>query len=409
MLLTTDQLLPRLEELVEKADRIDMAVAWVSPCDALETILSFANRGMPLRAVVGTYGSGTVPAALRKLHCRASLRLAKSKAGIFHPKLYLFHCKRRCVAWFGSANLSSGGFQLNDELVLESVDRGDAADWFEKLWNSLPEDPSDAIDKYEENWKPPLWAGSGSVEDKATASEELTGTAASLSNWSSYVDAIATADRHWSARWNTDNRPVTGEVESWLSTIILGHEVVRRPSWDQLSREDRHILLGLSTYGLLGSMKGARGANYIFNNNSISCKRTRERIRRALRPVVECSPNSFAETACVFVRELEDTDNFGGAIATRFLALARPDLAISVNNGSRERLAKLSNLPSSMIALSPSGRRSSYRDLLQWFESQAWYTNPRPRNAYEKLLAENRTALFDAFVYKPTRKKCGVK
>jgi hypothetical protein len=45
------------------------------------------------------------------------------------------------------------------------------------------------------------------------------------------------------------------------------------------------------------------------------------------------------------------------------------------------------------------GGAQSYIDLLQWFEQKAWYSNPAPQSAYERLLASARAALVDAFVY----------
>jgi hypothetical protein len=100
--------------------------------------------------------------------------------------------------------------------------------------------------------------------------------------------------------------------------------------------------------------------------------------------------------------KLEQIHGFGGALATRFLALARPDRAISVNNGSRARLSKLTGLPPTSLAHAPHGRANSYMDLLRWFEQQGWYSNPNPKDVRERLLANARAALFDALVYEPT-------
>jgi hypothetical protein len=90
---------------------------------------------------------------------------------------------------------------------------------------------------------------------------------------------------------------------------------------------------------------------------------------------------------------------FAGGFSTRLVALARPDRAVSVNGGSSAQLAKLTGLPKTSLNHPPHGRARSYLDLLRWFEKQAWYSNPSAQDAFERMLANARAALFDALVY----------
>lgn len=158
-------------------------------------------------------------------------------------------------------------------------------------------------------------------------------------------------------------------------------------------------MLGRHPYGLLGAMGGAGHANNVFrvaNRQHLQIRRT---IREALQPVIDADDDIFAQRACDFIQIVDRIEGFGGAIATRFLALARPDRAISVNRGSKRRLAELTGLPENSLAHVPHGRARPYLDLLRWFEERPWYSDPTPQNAFERLLASTRAALVDAFVY----------
>ena len=98
--------LARFIELVDKARRIDIVVAWASSCDEIEAL---AASAADIRAVVGTSENSTNPSTLRHLNEFANLRIPPNNPPrIFHPKYYLFHGEKT-VCWVGSANLTKGG------------------------------------------------------------------------------------------------------------------------------------------------------------------------------------------------------------------------------------------------------------------------------------------------------------
>jgi PLD-like domain len=401
MLLTRDKLLERLDHQLESARQIDVAVAWACECDALDRLRLFARNGGSLRAIIGISGNATQPSALRTIQKCGQLRIATRVERLFHPKFYLFHGNAQRIGWIGSANLTRPGFQQNEEIVFEFLDDdGKALEWFNDQWNTLGD--CDAIlGEYEQNWKPP--SPPPRTPDpyrKPVGEGEIYDLAGGLTDWSSFVAAIAEADEYWSTVLpQSGDRPVTGEGTSWLETITRGRAVAHREDWSELSEDDRHLLLGRHPYGLLGGMGGAGHANNVFrvaNRQHLQIRRT---IREALQPAIDADDDIFAQRACDFIATVSGIEGFGGAIATRFLALARPDRAISVNRGSKTRLAELTGLPENSLSNAPHGRARSYLDLLRWFESQAWYSNPTPENAFERLLASARAALVDAFVY----------
>ncbi len=72
--------------------------------------------------------------ALRTLSEIGELRLVDATRR-FHPKVFLFRGSGRLVAWIGSANFTSGGFGMNEEVLFETTDAQTVAGWFDQLWN----------------------------------------------------------------------------------------------------------------------------------------------------------------------------------------------------------------------------------------------------------------------------------
>lgn len=407
MLLTQEKLLPRFEEQLRTAARVDLATAWMSFGGAFSALHGFAMaKPGSLRAIVGTAGTASHPRALRLIRQAAQLRLPVATP-LFHPKLIVFHRPGGTVVWVGSANLTRCGFEQNTEIVAELADSdGEARAWFDAAWDALDEDCGAYLDRYEANWKP-----SGSIDGAdlrpPPSHDALWALARGLTDWPSFVRALKVASPFWRSKFNCS---VDGEASSWLNTISLGMEITRRASWDDLSNVDYHVLLGIEDvagpvlgYGLLGSMQGAGEVKSVFLRSNPANRTIRDAIRSSLQLPIQASDAAFPEAAVEFIRRVSALDRFGPAVATRLLALARPDLAVSVNNGSRPGLAHLSGLPASALSKVPSGPRArSYADLLAFLSTKDWYRNPQPSNRYERTLANARGALLDCLVYVPT-------
>jgi hypothetical protein len=355
---------------------------------------------------VGISGNATDPAALRALQTVGILRIPDDPP-LFHPKIFLFYRNDGTVAWIGSTNLSRSAFQQNVELVCEFEDDGSATRWFEEKWTALRRNPSPIIDQYERAWSPASFSvGKPITPEKPVSQTELRRLAVEIDDWPSFVRALRVADRYWKKRIRLS---VDGEMMSWLNTITLGTAIVTRESWRHLSKDDYRLIMGIEKkvgeveigYGLLGSMKAADDAKNIFNEASANSLAIRRKIRDALQPVIQATPAAFPDATAAFMRTVFSIGRIGGGTATRLIALARPDLGVSVNRGSRDGLAAMSKLPASSLDKMPSGPRArSYVDLLRYLMQQPWYSNPTPRNEYERTLASARAALLDSLVYR---------
>jgi hypothetical protein len=191
---------------------------------------------------------------------------------------------------------------------------------------------------------------------------------------------------------------VLGAERSWLETIASGQALLAARDWRHLSAEEINILLGYrksnqGAWGLLGSMKGAAKAVGLF----LGKPRIRDTVRKALDPVLNAEgETAFIKAACRAIENIAALERFGTAIATRFITLARPDMAVSVNAMSAGGFASLASVP----ATAPlQAHPRNYEKLLRWIYEQPWYSASMPSESMEREAWSARAALLDCFVY----------
>ena len=408
-LIGRDLLLQRFEELAAQAKRIDVAVAWARPCDAIEA-LARAAEGADIRAIVGISGNVTNPTTLRRLNEFAALRVVPDgKASrIFHPKYYCFHGERT-ICWIGSANLTRGGFGGNNELVHEfELKRKDDRKWFESLWVGLEPDPQPAIGEYEKNYKPPKRTLRPPHGLGTTGPNPQRPSLADIETWGDFIEGLRAYDTYYRHHVDPDGPDgifdVLGETHSWLHTINTAREIIRRKDWTNLTQRECLILRGKKddegAWALLGGVRA--GGEYVFNpTNMPAAGSIRMQIWKQIFQVLQAGPNEVATVATgamMAIKQLkhvEDARNsIGPAAATRWLALARPDCMVSVNKASASGLGKASGLPRNT-----NGLAKKYADLLAWLHDRRWFKARQPDDPEERDIWNCRAALVDVFVY----------
>jgi HKD family nuclease len=412
-LLNGKTLLHEFRQLVRQASEIDVAVAWACAGSALELLQEAAARGVRLRAIVGLAGDISQPEALTALKDAGALRLAdgavarNAPGGLFHPKVFVFRDKvGRSAGWIGSANLSDNGFIRSMEAVFEVSPAAQLEGWFEELWNTLPADSSAALDAYKKSRKRPMPPGGNraSTEENApTALPDLRDLKSA--DWAGYMHALSVADAYWRfhAADEFDGKfSVLAEAFSWVDTISTARIPIGRKSWDQLPDHDLRVLLGIGgpqgSWGLLGSMRRAVRAKGIFYGPSAAHKAARGRLRAALVPFVEASGvDASIAAALTCLEQMSAEHGISQGVATRLMACARPDIAISVNGGSAPNLGLVAGLPSSPSSLAST---RNYERLLRWVVEQPWYDTPQPADAWPAMIWGMRAALIDCFVYR---------
>ena len=404
-LLTHPNILKAFQEHLEKAQKIDLAIAWVTNSSALELLCNYVSqRKLKVRALVGIDTNYTQPIALQGLAKLANVRVVKSEQGIFHPKMYLFYMKRKMVVWVGSANFTDSGLNNNEELVSEfDSSHEEAKQWFEKRWRTVSDfESKKLIEEYAKTWRPVGTSNISTATRNADDSQLLSMSKIKLQcDWTNYLQQLKARDLYWQNRSQAWKYPfsVLGDSASYLETIADGHAITRYSSWDKLSYQEVVMLLGLSdeygVRGLLGSMRGAGQVKHVF----LETKASNLKIRRAILAAVQATINTTSQSAYISaaksaLEKITSHNRFGMGVATRFLALARPDMAISLNKASQYGLATFSGLaPTTLKEI------RNYIKLLQWMGAQEWYVSSAPTDPWEKSIWEKRAALIDAFVY----------
>ena len=211
-----------------------------------------------------------------------------------------------------------------------------------------------------------------------------------VADWNGYLKALEQCDSWWKCRVK-DKFSVLGKSRCWEETIRELHVVVKK-DWERLAEDEKKRLLGLrgvdEEWALLGRMRGP-GFNAIFSNENNS-----KTAQDAISEVVVADCKDFPDVAVDAYKEITRIKQVGKGIATRLLALARPDCIVSFNNESRAGLEEYLGL-SFPDQLPPEG----YRILLRSLYEKPWFNVPRPQDPCESSIWSMRAALIDCFVY----------
>lgn len=398
-LLTRLEIMKKLEKYVNIADGIDLAIAWITNSSGLGMLQNQAKqRQLKIRAIVGIDTNFTHPIALDELNKIADLRVVKSTQGIFHPKMYIFHLPNEKVVWIGSANFTNSGLNINEELVAEfKSSNNEAIQWFNQRWESIPLDKSkEMMEVYINNWLPP-----SSISNKDTTISDVSNQEINLNcSWAQYLEQLKDRNEYWiysSKEWDSPFS-IFGDYSSYCAVIADGHAITKYETWDNLTKQQATMLLGLDNsygvHGLLGSMRGAGYAKSVFLSNNKEHLITRRTILNAIQNTMNISnQEDYIDAVRDAFEVITGYEGFAKGVATRLLTLARPDMAISLNSASEEGLSSFSGLAPSTL-----GTPDNYVKLLKWMYNLDWYKSPAPLDPWEKSIWDKRAALIDAFV-----------
>ncbi len=391
------------------AARIDIASAWATPTESLNALAeAVKRRGISVRSIIGISDRATHPDALSSLQEAGALRIAGDPP-LFHPKIYIFYGQAKAVAWIGSANFTSaGGFghqyqqgvRCNTETLFETRAFEAAAEWFEKIWNSYQEVCSEQLEEYREKYKkkppaPPLnrIVQAPSAIDPPHPHIFLK----EAQDWGGYVRALKKCDEWW-RRHRDGQLSVLSKTDSWFHTITNLRPVAESEDWSQLGADECDKLLGRiggeGRWALLGNMRGAAKACSSFKKN----RDIRREIGEIVGLVINATDHEFPQCAVEAVKAIiRKFPGYGIAVATRLLAIARPDRCVSLNGQSKGLLA--SSFSQCRKLSAPDG----YGRLLEQVYRQPWYRAGEPEDQSEREWWDMRAALLDCFVYERSK------
>lgn len=382
----TDQILAELRE----ARRAVVATGILGGGPALDVLVALA-AGVPVLVVTGCGGGLTRRDAVERLrNAGAEVRVVDDRTGgLFHAKVYAVEKNDRAVTFVGSANLSSGGFAENREAMQRA------------------EGPIAEIDALEARLRVvgPLLLD---LDDLPTAprvvghfppklKKPIPLSAVLTLDWDDYVNAVLGMDGWWKAQ----GHDIFGEGVGWIRTLTALQDNTRAPL-ASLPLDARQILVGKrpgDDVAYFGDFNATPKRQVILKPTEpehVASAAIIDAARAAVGQVGD--PISLKQAGAAF-DSLIGLSGVWLGVASRLLLSVRPDVFVSVNEGSREQLRAETGL---ILPVQAPGSRKcpAYSDLLGRVMAAPWWDVPCPSDPDGATIWRARAALLDVFVYK---------
>jgi hypothetical protein len=303
-----------------------------------------------------------------------------TKEPIFHPKLYVFKRADDSVCWIGSANLTGAAFSENQELICEIDNPKSIEALFSEWWviggvvtDSWLSDYEKRSDQYQTN-----------TASAAKSVSHMGGpppVSLEPTSWDAYVTMLQQIDR--------------GRTDEIIALVNIASSLLNG-DWSDLSQQ-RDLILGMSGFEELGSLKIAKIAKDIFSGKPEFLSQ-RYKVRNALREFnsvsVEIYSPQFDEALASAWNKITSINGLAQATTSRLLALVRPDACVSLNKKSISYFA--SAVGSSIQELETT---EGYVNVCRWVRRQPWWKSEEPLDSYGSSAWKAKAALLDVLAY----------
>lgn len=378
-------------KLIAKHDAFSFAVAWASwGTDVMDAVSE--NRDKIKDGVIGTHFYQTDPEVLGDFKNFKAVRFILQPEGVFHPKAYIFWSGKEWDALIGSANMTRGAFEKNQEITLH-VTSGDGGD--QQLGRKLRDQIAE-------------WARKGTVMDDEQAKryaafwkrqkerrERLKGT---YGGKSKKKGATPLETKIMALPWNEYFAAIKKEgnhtLEGRCELLKKARGYFAQP-FAQMSEEERESIAGLKSlfdgpdWGWFGHMKTARHLwKPVRENNRY--------LSGALEIIPLTGTVTYEDYAAYIKKFLQAFPNGGAgmAVITRFLAMKRPDVFV-------KNMKKLCD-DFKIAQLADGAFERYWNEIILRIQDSEWWNAPRPAgNGLEAQAWDGRAALLDALFYNP--------
>lgn len=386
VLTDADTLFERLEALFNWAESVDICYAWTCSTGGTGRHWKAMNLAKVRRAVIGTSFARTEPAAIVALNGRPDrLKLIIKSDGTFHPKVIIGRKGDLRRAIVGSANFTRGAFTTNTELSIELDGTKSDAELkhIQKFINDRWDDGEVLDDDWLVDYKA-LWERERKRKVMVPGAPlEITSLTSLEMTWQEYVELIRKQEGRLTKNFKIKISAAEG---SYFWEIGMAATMFQKaPQFSDLSLDERTFLMGEGeSTGLLGSMGGAGWAMELV-------QRYPEKIGYGLDQLPLDGPVTAA-LALNVMTALTGLHGVSVGVASRLMTIKRPDLFISVNNGSEPKLSMARN----GVRIK---NKKHYMLLLNSIWNTEWFRSPRPADAAEAALWDWRVALLDSSLY----------
>jgi hypothetical protein len=375
------------------------AVAWAGEPKRLFDRLKQREQRIK-QLVVGTHFHQTSPTFIQEFRSHPQVRFIVQPSGVFHPKIYLFCTGSEWAAIVGSANFTDAAFTDNEEAaVLFSSTQGDLSPEFTRLlrlvdryWHQAQPISREELERYKvlhKRWKEAARAlGSpSSGRRKRGRSKPLDNTLLPLS-WREFVNRVKNegGDKFEgriavlrSAREAFEKYPDFAAIPLDVRRGIAGFNEVTPPDWLWF-----------------GSMKGAGRFKNLVRESPHGISQALDSI-----PLTGALTHDDYEEFCrKFCRAFpvvgRQPKGAGVAVASRLLAMKRPDIFVCYDTKNRVRLKTMLGLTGN---LGPRDFDRYWDEVVLGIRASEWWQTRQPSDRVERSIWENRAALLDSLCY----------
>lgn len=388
----------RLSALIQKHDRIFIAVAWGGITSVADTLL--ANKAKFESVLLGVDFCATDPDLIDRLVDVPNAFVTKKRPGCFHPKIFYFESGNTAEAIVGSANFTKGGLGLNLEAGVHI--RGAVEDPFFRQVR-------DQLDRYHalclpitqplaDSYRRQYRAAGGSPRPNNPV---LPGEG---KHWTSFNSALATMS--WKEFAKQARQDLHQDYKKRLRLLRAIQQIfARTPSFTDLSTTEAKGVAGVLghveaegaglddlDWGWFGSMGGAGTFAKLIGMEDPKLASALDAIPTRGN-VTEAQFDNYVAALTAAFSQSSRTARLPPA--TRLLAMKRPDFFVCVNGGNTARLAAALAFAPTTIKL-----ENYWERVIEPIQQAPWYNARRPTGR-EMELWDVRVAMLDAIYYQP--------
>lgn len=389
--------------LLTECSSCQIAVAWATTGFKIFDLLKKHETKIK-KMIVGTHFYQTHPDFIEAFITHENVHFIKATDGVFHPKVYYFQMSSNhweCI--IGSANLTRGGLEWNDEVAIlvtnENCDSSDFQtelfDTLDEYWNKTPILDKSDLEAYRQAWgrkQPTVRKLRGKFGPENTDQNDSGKSPLEIpvlsKTWREYFNCIKAEDNYFKKERIC--------LETRLEVIRSVRKLFKdHAQFCEMNYTDRQKIAGLlgekndgANYLLFGSIRGnGKFRNVIKTNN--------KHLSQALDLIPECgeiSRDLYLEYIDVS-RKAFPAGGHGIATATRLLTIKRPDIFVCLTKHNQERLCK-------DFCINKGVTYETYWDsIIERIMDSTWWNVPCPNSQIESEVWWARAAFLDSIYY----------
>ncbi|MCY3871379.1 MAG: phospholipase D-like domain-containing protein [Gemmatimonadetes bacterium] len=403
ILTTSCEINREITRLLAECSSCQIAVAWATIGFKVFDLLK-THKAKIERMIVGTHFYQTHPDFIESFITHKNVHFIKATDEVFHPKVYYFQMSsNRWECIIGSANLTRGGFERNDEVAIlvtdEDRDSSDTQaelfDALDKYWRKTPILDKSDLEAYRQAWKRkrPIvqkLEGKFGLEntDQGDGGKSPLEIPVLSKTWREYFNCIKVENKYF----KKEKICLETRLKVIQSARNLFDNHVHFCDMNDINRRKIAGLIDGSddgvNYLLFGSMRGAGKFQNVINNND-----------KHLSQALDLIPASGYISKNMYLKYIDEylkafpEGRHGIATATRLLTLKRPDIFVCLTKNNQERLCQDFSIKKSVTY------EAYWDSIIERIKESTWGNAPCPKSKIELQVWRARAAFLDSIYY----------